>query len=214
MPFRLKNASLIYQHVINNCLWGFARLSPKEEALVDKEILDYLGLGPHDSEKPDHAGSDPDVIHSENYLPMLTEQMAVFKRNIPTPSRMGPGLGRSSYIDEIAHGAETWDQLCDDLDPLLYRLRYWNTSVSLHKSEFGKWTIPYLSHEIGAEGINATPKIVKGIQDLPFPKTLKRVRSFLGSLDYYHIFIEEFPVVAAVLYELADEQVRAGQDLV
>ncbi|POM64927.1 Reverse transcriptase, partial [Phytophthora palmivora] len=109
---------------------------------------------------------------------------------------MGPVLGRSSYIDDIAHGVGTWDELCEDLDALLYRLRYWNISVSLPKSEFGKRTIPYLSHEIGAEGIRAIPKIVKGIQDLPFPSTLK-----------------DFPVVAAVLYELSDEQVRAGREL-
>ncbi|KAE9311340.1 hypothetical protein PR003_g20044 [Phytophthora rubi] len=213
MPFGLKNAPLIYQHVINNCLWGFVRLPPEEEALVDQEVLDYLGLDPQDSENPERAELDPDVTHPEDYLSALTEQMTVFKRNIPTPSRMGPVLGRSSYIDDIAHGAATWDQLCDDLDALLYRLRYWNISVSLPKIEFGKRTIPYLSHEIGAEGIRATPKIVKGIQDLPFPKTLKGVQSFLGSLNYYHKFIEDFPVVAAVLYELTDDQVRAGRDL-
>ncbi|KAE9024474.1 hypothetical protein PR001_g12669 [Phytophthora rubi] len=213
MPFGLKNAPLIYQHVINNCLWGFVRLPPEEEALVDQEVLDYLGLDPQDSGEPEHAELNPDVTHPEDYLPVLTEQMTGFKWNIPMPSRMGPVLGRSSYIDDIAHGAATWDQLCNDLDALLYRLRYWNISVSLTKCEFGKRTIPYLSHEIGADGIRATPKIVKGIQDLPFPKTLKGGQSFLGSLNYYHKFIEDFPVVAAVLYELTDDQVRAGRDL-
>ncbi|OWZ01253.1 reverse transcriptase [Phytophthora megakarya] len=126
---------------------------------------------------------------------------------------MGPVLGRSSYIDDIAHGAATWDQLCDDLDAMLYRLRYWSISVSLPKSEFGKRVIPYLSHEIGAEGIRATPKIIKGIQELPFPSTLKGVQSFLGSLNHYHKFIEDYAVVAASLYELTDEQVRSGRDL-
>jgi len=43
---------------------------------------------------------------------------------------------------------------------------------------------------------------------------LKGVQSFLGSLNYYHKFIEDFPVVAAVLYELSDEQARAGRDFV
>ncbi|OWY91496.1 reverse transcriptase [Phytophthora megakarya] len=107
------------------------------------------------------------------------------------PSRIGPVLGRSSYIDDIAHGAKTWDQLCEDLDTLLYRLRYWHLSVRLPKSEFGKRSIPYLSHENSAEGIRATPKVVKGVMDLPFPKSHKGVLSFLGSLNYYHKFIEE-----------------------
>ncbi|POM79062.1 LOW QUALITY PROTEIN: Reverse transcriptase [Phytophthora palmivora] len=203
MPSGLKNAPLIYQHMINNCLWGFVRLPPEEEVLVDQDVLDYLELGPQRPEKSE----------VDHHLTALTEPMTVFRRNIPAPSQMGPVLGRRSYIDDIAHGARTWDELCEDLDALLYRLRYSNISVSLPKSEFGKRTIPYLSHEIGAEGIRAIPKIVKGIQDLPFPSTLKGVQSFLGSLNYDHKFIEDFPVVAAVFYELSDEQVRAGRDL-
>ncbi|KAE9266255.1 hypothetical protein PR003_g32187, partial [Phytophthora rubi] len=201
MPFGLKNAPLVYQAVINNCLWGFVRLPPEEEAEVDQDVLDFLQL-----ERP--GGGVP-----EEKVPALTDTMTVFQRNIPTPSHMGPVLGRSSYIDDIAHGAVSWDQLCDDLNKLLFRLRYWNISVSLPKSEFGKRSIPYLSHEISAEGIRATPNIAKGVQDLPFPNTLKGVQSFLGSLNYYHKFIEDFPVVAAVLYELTDEQIRSKRDL-
>ncbi|GMF41720.1 unnamed protein product [Phytophthora fragariaefolia] len=198
MPFGLKNPPLVYQEVINNCLWGFVRLSPNEEAEIDQDGLEFLGLDPSDS------GSQ---------VSALTDTVTVFLRNIPAPASMGPVLGRSSYIDDIAHGAPTWDQLCDDLDALLFRLRYWNISVSLPKSEFGKLYIPYLSHEISAEGIRAVPKIAKGVQDLPFSKTLKGVQSFLESLNYYHKFIEDFPVVAAVLYELSDDQVRSERDL-
>ncbi|KAG6619564.1 reverse transcriptase [Phytophthora cinnamomi] len=200
MPFGLKNAPLVYQAVINNCLWGFVRLSPEEELEVDQDVLAFLSL-------------DPSRSDSEDQVLVLTDTATVFQRNIPAPDSMGPVLGRSSYIDDIAHGAPTWDKLCEDLNALLFRLRYWNISVSLPKSEFGKLSIPYLSHEISAEGIRAVPKIAKGVQDLPFPKTLKGVQSFLGSLNYYHKFIEDFPVVAAVLYELSDDQVQAGRDL-
>ncbi|OWZ12003.1 reverse transcriptase [Phytophthora megakarya] len=181
MPLGLKNAPLIYQAVINNCLWGFVRLSPEEEADVDSDVLEYLGL----------ALADRSEIAERN-VPILTETMTVFKRNIPAPPQMGPVLGRSSYIDDIARGAATWDQLCEDLNELLLRLRYWNILVSLPKSEFGKLVIPYLSHEISAEGI--------------------RVLSFLGSLNYYHKFIEDFPVIAASLYELTEERIRSGRD--
>ncbi|POM79512.1 Reverse transcriptase, partial [Phytophthora palmivora] len=139
--------------------------------------------------------------------------MTVFQRNIPAPSQMGPVLGRSSYIDDIAHGASTWEQLCQDLNALLFRLRYWNISVSLPKSEFGKLSIPYLSHEISVEGIRAIPKIAKGVKDLPFPTTLKGVQSFMGSLNYYNKFIEDLPVIAAVLYELTEEQMKSKRDL-
>ncbi|GMF52627.1 unnamed protein product [Phytophthora fragariaefolia] len=213
MPFGLKNAPLIYQPVINYCLWGFVRLPPEDEALVDRNVLEYLGLDSPDPDTNDGTGDCTDKEYSRRPLPVLTEQMTVFKRNIPAPPQIDQVLGRSSYIYDIAHGAQTWDQLCEGMDALLYHLRYWNILISLPKRECRKRTIPYLSHEVGAEGIRATPKIVKEIQDLPFPRTLKGGQSFLGSLNYYHKFIEDFPVVAVVLYELTDDQVRVGRDL-
>ncbi|OWZ12339.1 LOW QUALITY PROTEIN: reverse transcriptase [Phytophthora megakarya] len=191
-----------WQQKLNNCLWGFVRLPPEEEALLDPDVLDYLKL--------DHQPPS-DEMDAERSMSPLVEQMTVFRRNIPAPSQMGPDLGRSSYINDIAHGAATWDQLCGDLDTLLYRLRYWNISPA--QCKFGKRVIPYLSHEIGAEGICATPKIVKDIQELPFPSTLKGVQSLLDSLNYYHKFIEDYAVVAASLNELTADQVRAGRDL-
>ncbi|OWZ08035.1 reverse transcriptase [Phytophthora megakarya] len=130
------------------------------------------------------------------------EETTAFGRNITTPTQMGPVLGQSSYIDDIAHGAPTCDQLYEDLNALLFRLRYWNISVSLPKSEFGKQAIPYLSHEVCAEGIRATLKIAKS-----------DVQSFLGSLNYYNKFFVDLPVVAAVLYELDEDRIRAVHDL-
>ncbi|POM61407.1 reverse transcriptase [Phytophthora palmivora] len=153
-----------------------------EEAEVDQDVLDFLGLN---SGEPRVSGD------SAPRLSVLTDEMTVFQRNIPAPSQMGSVLGRSSYIDDIAHGAPTWEQLCQDLNALLFRLRYWNISVSLPKSEFGKLSIPYLSHEISAEG----------------------VQSFMGSLNYYNKFIEDLPVIAAVLYELTEEQMKSRRDL-
>ncbi|KAG6619905.1 reverse transcriptase [Phytophthora cinnamomi] len=171
MSFGLKNAPLIYQAVLNNCLWGFVRLSPEEEAKVDQDVLDFLGLNPGEPRISAETTLD---------LPVLTDEMTVFQRNIPAPPQMGPILGRSSYIDDIAQGAPTWEQLCLDLNALLFRLRYWNIS---------------------------------GVQDLPFPSTLKGVQSFLGSLNYYNKFIEDLSVTAAVLYELTEEQVKSRRDL-
>ncbi|OWY97774.1 reverse transcriptase, partial [Phytophthora megakarya] len=49
MPFGLKNAPLIYQHFLDNCLWSFVRLPTEEERLVDSEVLEFLGISPEDA---------------------------------------------------------------------------------------------------------------------------------------------------------------------
>ncbi|POM74559.1 Reverse transcriptase [Phytophthora palmivora] len=162
MPFGLENAPLVYQAMLDNCLWGFVRLSPEEEAEVDADVLEFLQLKPQDSE---NQSSEKQALKSE--MSALTSQMTVFQRNIPVPTYMGPVLGRTNSGS--------------------YRSR----------------TSPTKS-----EGLRATPKIVKGVEDLPFPSTLKGVQSFMGSLNYYNKFIEDF-----TLYELTDEQIRSGRDL-
>ncbi|OWZ15234.1 reverse transcriptase [Phytophthora megakarya] len=62
-------------------------------------------------------------------------------------------------------------------------------------------------------GIRATPNVVKGVMNLPFLKSQKTVLSILGRLTYYDKFIEDFPVVAVVLYELSEHRIRQGRDL-
>ncbi|KAE8995558.1 hypothetical protein PR002_g19583 [Phytophthora rubi] len=70
MPFGLKNAPLVYQAVINNCLWGFVRLPPEEEVEVDQDVLDFLQL------------ECPRGVVPEEKVPALTDTMTVFQRNI------------------------------------------------------------------------------------------------------------------------------------
>ncbi|KAJ0391413.1 hypothetical protein P43SY_011326 [Pythium insidiosum] len=204
MPFGLKNAPLIYQQVIDNCLWGFVRLPAHIENEVEPEVLEGVGVTP--------SGIDVRDLQPVEGRDSADEP-TVFQLNLPASSCMGPVLGRSSYIDDIAAGTKTWDELCDTVDRLLYRLRYWGLSVSLPKSSFGKKAIEFLSHEVSRTGLRALPKVVKGINQLQFPSSLKGIQSFLGSLNYYHKFIEDYSIIASCLYELTDEQIKAGRDL-
>ncbi|OWZ15527.1 LOW QUALITY PROTEIN: reverse transcriptase [Phytophthora megakarya] len=114
------NAPLMYQGMINNCLWGFVRLSPEEEADFDR--------------------------------------WALFSERAPisTTSLMVPRLWISSMMTSMNCSSDCVARI-----------------FHLLKNEFGKLVIPYLSHEISTEEISAVPKIAKGVQDLPFPTTLK-----------------------------------------
>ncbi|OWZ17220.1 reverse transcriptase [Phytophthora megakarya] len=89
MSFGLKNAPLIYQSVINNCLWGFVRLPPEEGSRVDQNVLDFLGLDPSDNQESE-SGRPQDEVKR------LPDSMTVFQRNILMPSHIHPVLGRAS----------------------------------------------------------------------------------------------------------------------
>ncbi|OWY99117.1 reverse transcriptase, partial [Phytophthora megakarya] len=52
--------------------------------------------------------------------------------------------------------------------------------------------------------LEANPKDLKSLTDLPFPGSLRSMQSFLGSLNYYSRFIEDYAIYALVLYELRE----------
>ncbi|KAE8992343.1 hypothetical protein PR003_g22592 [Phytophthora rubi] len=193
----LKKAPLIYLLMLDDCLWGFVCLPASEESQVDANGLAFLGISVGDSAQVD----------------TLIEGMAGFPRNVPASPQLKLVREESSYIDDIGYGAETWKQLCVDLDRLLYRLRCWVTSMSLLKNELGKKMISCLSHEIEADRIQAQPTIAKGVKNIPSPSTLKGVQSLPASLNYCNGFINSLQVIAAMLNKTTDVQIRSGRDL-
>ncbi|RAW22222.1 hypothetical protein PC110_g21337, partial [Phytophthora cactorum] len=165
MPFGLKNASQIYQRLLDNVLYGFTRI-PRRRG---------------DSEATDQ-----------------------FEEGEPGGRRRASVLGRRSYIDDILVPARSWDQLCDRVDALLRSCDQWNLSISVAKSYWGMDKVDYLGHQVSKEGLEANPKDLSSLTDLPFPGSLRAMQSFLGSLNYHSRFIEDYAIYAAVFYELRE----------
>ncbi|GMF53913.1 unnamed protein product [Phytophthora fragariaefolia] len=72
------------------------------------------------------------------------------------------------------------------------------------KSFWGLRKVDYLGHQVSIDGLGAHPKDLQALADLPFPSTLRAMQAFLGSLNYYSRFIEDFAIYASVLYELRE----------
>ncbi|CAI5701136.1 unnamed protein product [Peronospora effusa] len=118
-------------------------------------------------------------------------------------------LGRRSYIDDILVPAESWDVLCQKVERLLDVCDYWNLSVSAVKRTWGCRKVEYLGHRVSKEGLEAHPKDLQSLVDLPLPTTLKAIQSFLGSLNYYIRYIEDYAIYASILYELREVNFHA-----
>ncbi|POM71024.1 Hypothetical protein PHPALM_12464, partial [Phytophthora palmivora] len=71
----------------------------------------------------------------------------------------------------------------------------------------------FLSHEVSSEVIRADPKKIKAVTEVPFPTSKKGMQSFLGVLNYYSRFIQDFAVYGAALYQLKDADFAPGGDL-
>ncbi|KAE9014155.1 hypothetical protein PR001_g15213 [Phytophthora rubi] len=113
-------------------------------------------------------------------------------------------LRRRSYIDDILITAESWDHLCNRGEGLLDVCDEWNLSISVVNSFWGNNQVEYLGHKVSSHGLEANPKDLSALTNLPFPGSLRAMQSFLGSLNRYNKFIENYAIYAAVLYELRE----------
>jgi hypothetical protein len=139
----------------------------------------------------------------------LDESEDLFTSGKPDTTSGPSILGRRSYIDDILIPAESWDALCKKVERLLDVCDYWNLSISAVKSSWGCRRVDYLGHRVSREGLEAHPKDLQTLVDLPLPTTLKAMQSFLGSLNYYSRFIEDYAIFASILYELREVDFHA-----
>ncbi|OWZ03460.1 LOW QUALITY PROTEIN: reverse transcriptase [Phytophthora megakarya] len=109
-----------------------------------------------------------------------------------------------SYIDDIMIAAESWDQMCRRVEDLLKACDKWDLWISVAKGFWGMDKVGYPGHRVSIGGLEASPKDLKSLTDLPFPGSLRSMLSFLGSLNYYSRFIEDYAIYASVLYELRE----------
>ncbi|OWY96364.1 hypothetical protein PHMEG_00033382 [Phytophthora megakarya] len=147
-------------------------------------------------------------------LRMVNDPYAdMFATNEPDESSLVPVFQRRSFVDDICFGGTTFDDCLGTLDKLLERFEEGRIIVSFTKSIFCQSKVDFLSHEVSSEGIRADPKKMTAITKLPFPKSKKGMQQFLGSLNYYSRFIQDFTVYGAALYQLKEDDFFDGGDL-
>ncbi|KAE9163080.1 hypothetical protein PF005_g30592 [Phytophthora fragariae] len=134
----------------------------------------------------------------------------MFTASEPDESSLVPVFDRRSFVDDICFGGRTFEDCLHTLDRLLSRFEDCRISVSFTKSIFVQRQVDFLSHGISRDGIRANPKKMAAITELTFPRTKKGMQSFLGALNHYNRFIQDFAVYGAALYQLKDDDFAPG----
>jgi hypothetical protein len=105
--------------------------SPDEEKLVDQEVLQFLGIAKNRMSQVQRTRAwGPGDRSTPGSAQIRRSTRAALPRNRWDPCC--PGAHKL-----MIYGAPSRDALCKTLNALLYRLRYWNISVSLPKIAFG-----------------------------------------------------------------------------
>ncbi|KAE8999476.1 hypothetical protein PR002_g18440 [Phytophthora rubi] len=181
----------------NRMLFGLKNAPQIYQRLIDNALYGFLKITNTQDRQAKNDPNEPNLVD-------------LFKEGEPDEDKPTSVLGRRSYIDDILVTAGSWENLCEKVDKLLDACDEWNLYISVVKSFWGMKKVDYLGHRVSADGMEARPKDLSSLANLPFPTTLRSMQSFLGSLNYYSRFIEEFAIYASVLYELREADFFRG----
>ena len=126
----------------------------------------------------------------------LTDLRATFQKMMDT-SLDGLNLTNAFLFDTIIITKGTLEDHEKEIDKTLNRLNEKNIAISLDKCEFGFNEIIWLGYKINSNGIKATKRKMDAKIQLENSKTLKHLRSFMGSIHHLIKFIPKLATLSA-----------------
>jgi hypothetical protein len=87
---------------------------------------------------------------------------------------------------------KSWEEHVQRVDIVLQLLEQQKLYTKLSKFSFGVQEVEYLGHSVSHEGVKVDPDKIKAMREWPIPKTLKKLRGFLGLTGYYRKFVKNY----------------------
>ncbi|XP_062713126.1 uncharacterized protein K02A2.6-like [Aedes albopictus] len=112
----------------------------------------------------------------------------------------------SGYLDDVIVGGRTVEEHRRNLHAVLQRIQEFGFTIRPEKCSFGQEQLGYLGLLLDKDGLRPDPNKIKAIQDMPPPRDLTGVRSFLGAVSYYGKFV---PNMRSLRYPL-DELLKSS----
>ena len=95
------------------------------------------------------------------------------------------------YVDDMIVKSKDREGYIANLRKLFKRIKKYRLRLNPHKCNFGVTTRKLLGFLVSDKGIEVDPSKIKGILDMPPPKSEKEIRGFLGRLKYISRFISK-----------------------
>ncbi|KAK6761330.1 hypothetical protein RB195_022406 [Necator americanus] len=113
----------------------------------------------------------------------------------------------AAYLDDVIVTCRTQQEHRSNLEALFGKIHEYGFRVGLEKCNFLMFQIRYLGCNIDKDGRHPDPEKIEVIRQMPVPKNVAEVRSFLGMINYYGSFVAQVRQLRAPLNALLKKNV-------
>ena len=106
-----------------------------------------------------------------------------------------------NFCDLVYARNASFDQHCSHLSAMFDKFRAANLRLNGKKCKFATSQVKYLGHSLSKDGIATDPAKTAVIVNLPQPKNVKQIKSFLRVCNYYRRYIFNYSIRSAPLRE-------------
>ena len=133
---------------------------------------------------------------------------AVFQQLMEKILQAVPGV--VVYLDDILITGKNEGEHLANLQQVLERFKQYGIRLKQAKCRIMKPSVDYLGYCIDKNGLHTLLEKISAIQDAPRPKSVKKLRSFLGLVNYYGRFIRDLSTVTYPLNRLLCKGIQWG----
>ena len=106
-----------------------------------------------------------------------------------------------AYIDDVLVASSSAEEHKQHLRSVFRRFDEYGVVINPLKCVFGVKELTFLGHHISSKGIRPLQDKVQAVRDFPRPNSQRKLREFLGLINFYHRFLNHG---AAILKPLND----------
>lgn len=181
----------------------------------------FYNMPLHEDDRKYSAFTTPMGLYEYNRLPQgLCNSPGSFMRMMTSIFGDQNYLSLLCYLDDLLVFAPDEETALTRLEMVFDRLRGHNLKLAPKKCFFLRRSVKFLGHVIDENGVSTDPSKVEGIARMTSADLMesdgvtpsqKRIRSFLGMINYYQHFIPRYSAVAKPLFSLLKGGKRKGK---
>ncbi|EGT56159.1 hypothetical protein CAEBREN_11698 [Caenorhabditis brenneri] len=100
--------------------------------------------------------------------------------------------GTSAYLDDLIVTGSTIEEHNSRVHALMQKIQDFGFRIRMEKCSFLQHEIKYLGFVINKDGRKPDPEKIQHIKNMPKPENVSQLRSFLGLVQFYGTFINDF----------------------